>query len=36
LKHINGNLAENRKEIDWLESKTKKTIANIEKKIEEF
>ncbi len=36
LKHINKNLAENRKEIDWLESETQKTLSNIKKKIEEF
>ncbi len=36
LKHINENLAENRKEINWLESETKKTLSNIKKKIEEF
>ncbi len=36
LKNINKHLAENRKELDWLESETKKTLSNIKKKIEEF
>ncbi len=36
LENINNHLAENRKEIDWLESETKKTLGKIREKIKEF